>query len=153
MEVRIAQSRHAVVTEAYDSARGKFVPAAEFSDEAPLIVFCAPTKKRGIWSYTSDVKAGGVYDECGYMVAQEWCDFEDLEALAKRLGMGHYGTRCYVYNGGRQPILPCLHTHAGQQTELRFDNLIPRVVDMLNRKEGIEAELFCDTTIIVRTED
>jgi hypothetical protein len=158
MEVRVTEARHIIVSQVYDPARGKFVPASELADDVPLndfaggpkvLAFAWPTEKRGRFAHTSDVKGSPVYDACGYLIPQQRMEFEELETLAKRLGLQNYQVRCYIHGIGGQLIMPCLHTFAGQQTELKFGSMIDKWAASLSRKEGVEAEVIGDKTVSI----
>lgn len=139
-EVRIVQGRHAEVIEWYDPAQGKFAPVAELADDAKVVILAIEEGNRVLVS--KDVKAGGVYDHCGYMVAQEWCSFEELEAFRDRIGgLGNFDRRVYVYSGGDR-IMPTLMTIAGQHSQIRYthgaENLAEHIADM----DGFGAEVL-----------
>ncbi len=111
----MGKGRHAVVDEAY--YQGKFVPVKELSDEEPVIILAGEEGKgrnKGKFAISKDVKAGGVYDECGYFIGRDGnITFEQLEDMVQLLKITNFKCRKWVYVGGQHTIVPCLSTFAG----------------------------------------
>ena len=144
MEVRIVQARHAEVSQYYN--QGKFNPVAELSDDTKVVVIALEEGKRLL--VTKDVKAGPVYDHCGYMIAQEWCDWEELEALRDKLGLGNFNRRVYVYNGAER-IMQTLMTIAGQHIQIKFSDGAENLAKHINSIPDCEAEVIGDHALSV----
>jgi|GEM_PF-3306434 len=153
MEVRIGEWRHAEVVEWWDRASGRFLPVSELADDARVVVIVyedpsAPKKKR--FQITADVHSTGVYDPCGYMIAQEWCDWSVLEALRDRLGLGNFNRRVYIYNGGMpEKIMPALMTVAGQHYQIQQNGSGEKLAEALDKRVGFSAMAVGDKAVSV----
>ena len=107
-------ANHAYVIEYYDLASASFFRVEDWDkrEEKGLPPYIALAQERGNKMYlTTDVKAGSVYDECGYLMGGggEIFTFEELEAVAALIGLkGSYNRRmlvCGVSSKGPQPCL------------------------------------------------
>jgi len=107
-------ANHAYVIEYYDLASSSFIRVEDWDqrEEKGLPPYIALAQERGNKMYlTTDVKAGGVYSECGYLMGfgGETFTFEELEAVAALIGLkGSYNRRmlvCGMSSNGPQPCL------------------------------------------------
>ena len=137
-KLAVFNCHHARVTRYY--SRGEWHEAPE-----DTLVFAKPVpSKRGRKGHrtefmlTRDVEAGGVYDECGYLMGygEEEVTFEELEAAAKATnwyGHGVFDRRVLIFVGGRQPLRPALITFAGNQL-FRWSTSVAWVIESLNTR-------------------
>ena len=108
----------------------RYYSQGEWHDVQPgetrvLVLADKVTPKKGrpkeTFTITRDVEAGGVYDECGYLMGyghEGIPTFEELEAAARTAnwyGHGTYDRRVMIFVGGREPLRPALMTFAGNQ--------------------------------------
>lgn len=143
-EVRIIQGRHAHVNQFYH--KGKFQPVAKLGVTEPVLIIALEEGNRVLLS--KDVIAGAVYDHCGYMIAQESCTFEELEAFRDKLNeglgglnLGNFKRRVFVYNGADR-LMPTLMTDAGQHLQIRFSFGAEALAEHIDKMAGFMADVI-----------
>ena len=139
----VFNGHHAQVSRYYSQGEWHDVPPGD----PPILVLAdkvspkkgSPKKGSPTFMITRDVEAGGVYDECGYLMGyghESIPTFEELEAAARMsnlYGHGTYDRRVFIFVGGREPLRPALITFAGNQT-FKWSTSPSWIVDSLNSR-------------------
>ena len=102
--------RHGHVIDYYDSKLGEFVRVEEWDkrEEKNLPPFISlAAESEGKLYVSSDTKTGGIYDECGYLMADYDTTFEELLFIAKKLGLG-YRRKVLVCGRSSKGPVPCI---------------------------------------------